>query len=79
MRGLGTMLCLEMVEDRQSKVPATKLTDDVVARARENGVIVIKAGTYGNVVRVTVPLCVSRQELELGTGMLADAVAAACS
>lgn len=79
VRGLGTMLGMEMVEDRETKAPAAGLTADIVAKAREKGVIVIKAGTYGNVVRVLVPLCVSRSELEAGMGMLAEAVAEACS
>lgn len=79
VRGLGTMLGMEMVEDRQTKAPATRLTGEIVAKARERGLIVIKAGAYGNVVRVLVPLCVSREELEMGMGMLADAVAEACA
>ena len=78
VRGLGTMLGMEMVQDRQSKVPANELTAEIVARAREKGLIVIKAGTYGNVVRVLAPLCASREELETGMGMLVDAVADAC-
>lgn len=79
VRGLGTMLGMEMVEDRKTKAPATKLTGEIVAKARENGLIVIKAGPHGNVVRVLVPLCVSREELEMGMQMLADAVAEACA
>ena len=79
VRGLGTMLGMEMVEDRRTKAPATRLSGEIVAKAREKGLIVIKAGAYGNVVRVLVPLCVSREELEMGMGMLADAVAEACA
>ena len=79
VRGLGTMLGMEMVTDRRSKVPANELTVAIVAKAREKGLIVIKAGAYGNVVRVLVPLCASRDELETGMGILADAVADACA
>lgn len=78
VRGIGTMLAMEMVEDRETKKPAVKLTGDIVAKAREKGLIVIKAGLYGNVVRVLVPLCVSREELEMGMCMLADAVVETC-
>lgn len=78
VRGLGTMLAMEMVEDRETKEPAIKLTADIVARAREKGLIVIKAGLYGNVVRVLVPLSISREELEMGMQMLADATVEAC-
>lgn len=79
VRGLGTMLGMEMVEDRKTKAPATKVTGEIVAKAREKGLIVIKAGLHGNVVRVLAPLCVSREELETGMEMLADAVAEACA
>ena len=78
VRGLGTMLAMEMVEDRETKKPAVKLTADIVARAREKGLIVIKAGVYGNVVRVLAPLSISREELEMGMEMLADATVEAC-
>ena len=78
VRGLGTMLAMEMVEDRETKKPAVKLTGDIVAGAREKGLIVIKAGLYGNVIRVLVPLSISREELETGMQILADATVEAC-
>ena len=78
VRGLGTMLAMEMVEDQRTKAPATKLVGEIVAKAREKGLIVIKAGAYGNVLRILVPLCASREELAMGMGMLAQALAETC-
>ena len=79
VRGVGTMLAMELVEDRVSKTPNAALAADIVARARKKGLIVIKAGTYGNVVRVLAPLTASRAELEEGMAMLSAAVEASCS
>ena len=70
---------MELVDDRTSKTPNAALAADIVARARKKGLIVIKAGTYGNVVRVLAPLTASRAELEEGMAMLGAAVAEACS
>lgn len=58
VRGLGMMLALEFVRDRESKEPAPELVDQVVKQAREQGLLLLKAGLYGNVVRILVPLVV---------------------
>jgi 4-aminobutyrate aminotransferase/(S)-3-amino-2-methylpropionate transaminase len=78
VRGLGTMLAIELVEDRSTKAPAAALARQIVAAARKKGVIVIKAGVFGNVVRVLVPLCATRDEVRSGMEMLAEAVADVC-
>ncbi|GHO59649.1 4-aminobutyrate--2-oxoglutarate transaminase [Ktedonobacter robiniae] len=58
VRGLGMMLALEFVRDRESKEPAPELVDQIVKQAREQGLLLLKAGLYGNVVRILVPLVV---------------------
>jgi len=56
VRGLGAMLAIELVRDPQSKEPAPELADRMVVAAREQGLILLKAGLYGNVIRILVPL-----------------------
>lgn len=56
VRGLGAMVGMELVTDRQTKEPATALTDRVLKRAMERGVICLKAGIYSNVIRFLAPL-----------------------
>ena len=41
VRGLGPMLALELVEDRETKAPASGLAADTVAAARERGLILL--------------------------------------
>lgn len=78
VRGLGAMLAVELVRDRASKEPASSLTTEIMKRARENGVIVIKAGPYGSAIRLLVPLLIGRDDLETGMRRLREAFAEAC-
>jgi 4-aminobutyrate aminotransferase len=58
------MQALELVEDRQSKKPAVQATLDIMEAARENKLLIGKGGTYGNVVRVTPPLNISKSDVD---------------
>jgi 4-aminobutyrate aminotransferase len=72
VRGLGSMLALELVE--QSPDLATRTT----AAARERGLVLLSCGLYGNVIRILVPLTIADAELEKGLQILEDALADAC-
>ena len=50
------------------------LTTRVTAAARERGLILLSCGTYGNVIRILVPLVISDEELERGLDTLEEAV-----
>jgi 4-aminobutyrate aminotransferase/(S)-3-amino-2-methylpropionate transaminase len=56
VRGLGAMVAMELVTDRTTKEPAADLTDRVLKRCMTRGVIMLKAGIYGNVIRFLAPL-----------------------
>jgi 4-aminobutyrate aminotransferase / (S)-3-amino-2-methylpropionate transaminase / 5-aminovalerate transaminase len=58
VRGLGTMIGMELVQDPETKEPAPELVDQILAEAREQGLLLIKAGLHGNVVRILVPLVI---------------------
>ena len=58
VRGLGAMVAIELVRDRQTKTPAPELADRIIATAREYGLLLLKAGLYGNVVRLLAPLLI---------------------
>ncbi|HEX4954638.1 MAG TPA: 4-aminobutyrate--2-oxoglutarate transaminase [Thermoanaerobaculia bacterium] len=73
-RGLGAMRALELVKDRTSREPDKEKTQATIQRAYENGLILIGAGTWGNVLRLLVPLTVSDEELEEGLAVLAHAL-----
>ncbi len=58
VRGLGAMVAIELVRDRQTKTPAPELADRIIATAREYGLLLLRAGLYGNVVRLLAPLLI---------------------
>jgi len=76
-RGLGAMRALELVVDRNTKEPDKDRTDRVIRNAYERGLILISAGTYGNVVRTLMPLVIGDEELQEGLNVLEDALARA--
>ncbi len=74
VRGIGPMLALEFVRDVQTKEPAPELADGVVVRAREHGLLLMKAGLHNNVVRILVPLVVEETELTQALNILTASV-----
>jgi 4-aminobutyrate aminotransferase/(S)-3-amino-2-methylpropionate transaminase len=73
-RGLGAMRALELVKDRDSKEPDKDRTDRVIRTAYESGLLLVGAGTYGNVIRTLMPLVVSDAELTEGLDVLEKAL-----
>jgi len=64
VRGLGPMVAMELVNDPQSKDPAPQMTTNIINAARENGLLMLKAGLYNNVIRVLVPLVATQHDIE---------------
>jgi 4-aminobutyrate aminotransferase len=62
VRGMGFMLGVEFVKDRETKEPAVALRDDVVDLAFERGLLTLGCGQ--SVIRVTPPLSTSKAEVD---------------
>jgi len=77
VRGLGAMQAIELVEDRHGKVPASALTKLIVRHAYERGLILATAGTYGNVIRLLVPLVATDEQMQEGVAVLEASMHAA--
>jgi 4-aminobutyrate aminotransferase / (S)-3-amino-2-methylpropionate transaminase / 5-aminovalerate transaminase len=77
VRGLGAMLAIELVRDRESKAPAADLASRVVEQAAERGLLLLKSGIYGNCIRVLVPLVISDAELDEALDVWEQALEAA--
>ena len=78
VRGRGAMCAMELVEDPDTKEPLAADTMNRIARgALEGGVIVLTAGTYGNVIRLLPPLTIEEPLLVDGLDVLEGAVDAA--
>jgi 4-aminobutyrate aminotransferase/(S)-3-amino-2-methylpropionate transaminase len=69
-RGLGAMRALEIVKDRESKTPDKERTNEIARRCYENGLILLTAGTYGNVLRTLMPLVITDDQLKEGLDVI---------
>ena len=70
VRGLGGMCAIELVSNPETREPAGAQTKALSKYAYEHGLITITAGTYGNVVRILVPLVVTDEQLDEGLDVL---------
>jgi 4-aminobutyrate aminotransferase-like enzyme len=64
IRGMGLLQAIELVEDRQTKVPATAATAQVMEAARENRILLGKGGMFGNVLRFSPPMNIGRGDVD---------------
>ena len=76
IRRRGAMVGIELVTDRIARKPAKHETDEIVRLACTRGVILIAAGTFGNVIRFLTPLTMTDDELDEGLEVLSECLAA---
>lgn len=70
IRGLGAMCAMEIVEDRKTKMPSKKLTNEIIQEANKRGLLLLSAGVYGNVIRLLMPIVITDEQLEEGLEIL---------
>ena len=70
VRGLGPMLALELVKDRETKEPAADEAKKIVQLAFEKGLILLSCGNFSNVIRTLMPISIERGQLEKGLAIL---------
>lgn len=76
VRGLGAMRALELVRSRDKREPAKEETEEVLRHCRERGVILLSAGSYGNVLRLLVPLVITDEQFDEGLEVLEASLSA---
>jgi 4-aminobutyrate aminotransferase / (S)-3-amino-2-methylpropionate transaminase / 5-aminovalerate transaminase len=74
IRGVGFMRALEFVAIDGSKRPDADRANQVMERARERGLLVIKCGVHRNIVRFLAPIVLSDADLEEAMRILGDAL-----
>jgi 4-aminobutyrate aminotransferase/(S)-3-amino-2-methylpropionate transaminase len=74
VRGLGAMLAIELVRDPATKEPAPELASRVAEEAARRGLLLLKAGTYSNCIRVLCPLVITDSELDEALGAWEEAL-----
>ena len=64
VRGLGLMLGVELVRDRNTKEPATSEAAEVLELSKHRGLIVGKGGLFGNTLRIKPPMCITKDDAD---------------
>lgn len=72
VRALGAMIAVELFENGDSHKPNAAAVAQVVAKARDKGLIMLSCGTYGNVLRVLVPLTSPDEQLDKGLAIIEE-------
>jgi 4-aminobutyrate aminotransferase len=71
VRGVGLMMAIEMVRNRETRERAPDLRDAVVERAFERGLLVLGAGE--NAIRLCPPLIITREQADFALDVLEEA------
>lgn len=72
VRGMGPMLALELVKDRETKEPATDEAKALVKFCFEKGLIILACGNFGNVIRTLMPLVITDEHLDRGLAIMEE-------
>ncbi|MCA2002926.1 MAG: acetyl ornithine aminotransferase family protein [Chloroflexi bacterium] len=75
VRGKGLMIGVEFVKDRETKEPAVELTENIVNKGFERGLLMLSCGK--SVIRIAPPLCITKSEMDEGLKIFEEALSAA--
>ena len=74
VRGIGAMIGIEFVKNNDPGKPNTELCDKIVKGCAEEGLILLSAGTFKNVIRILSPLVITDEQLNKGLDILEDQI-----
>ena len=74
VRGKGLVMGLEIIEEQESKKPSSELTQKIIFRCGEYGMLLGRVGFYGNVIRIAPPLVITEEEAEIGVEIMDKAL-----
>lgn len=76
VRGLGSMIGLELVKDKETKEPYPEIVSKIIQYAFSKGVLLINAGLFGNIIRFLPPLVITDEQAKYGMDILDEAIKA---
>ncbi len=77
VRGVGSMIGVEMVGDRSGKEPNAGYLSALMQQTQQRGVVTVSCGIYHNVLRHLVPLVITDEQLAEALDAIAEAALAA--
>lgn len=77
VRGLGAMTAVEFCRNGDPHQPAAEIANALKAEAAKRGLLLLTCGSYGNVLRIMIPLTIEQTVLDEGMAILEAALAVA--
>jgi len=74
VRGRGLMIGVEIVENKETKKPSSKLADEIRKESFKRGVLIEIGGHYSNVARFLPPLILTKELAETGVEIVVGAI-----
>lgn len=74
VRGIGAMVAMEFVKNNDPRQPDGELCLQIVKNCAENGLIIINAGTFKNIIRILCPLVITDEQLNKGLDILENEI-----
>jgi 4-aminobutyrate aminotransferase/(S)-3-amino-2-methylpropionate transaminase len=74
VRGIGAMIGIDLIKDKDPGKPNTELCSKVVKGCAEEGLILLSAGTLKNVIRILSPLVITDEQLNRGLDILENQI-----
>jgi len=74
VRGIGAMIAIEFVKNGDPRQPNSEICPKIVKGCAENGLIILSAGTYKNVIRILSPLVITDEQLDKGLSILENEI-----
>ena len=75
VRGVGSMVAIELVKNRRADSPDADLTKALVQAAARRGLVILSCGMYGNIIRFLAPLTIADALLKEGLNLFEQALA----
>lgn len=72
IRGLGMMIGMEMVRDRDSRTPAPELAGKLVVEGLRRGILLLGGGIYGNVLSLSPPFVLTDEQADHALGVIGE-------
>ena len=74
VRNIGSMAAIELVTDKTSKEPRADYAAAVTKKCKEDGLILLSCGMYGNTIRFLMPVTIEDDVLEEGMSIVEAAL-----
>lgn len=74
VRGIGAMIAIEFVNNGDPRDPNSNICPQIVKGCADNGLIILSAGTFKNVIRILSPIVITDEQLDKGLTILENQI-----